>query len=116
MNAERGTCGDLERNATYNPGEDYAGAAYGEIVAPNVTRQVVFVIPRENLSKQNAKSEISATALIGHENFPELLPAIYAVNWPPVVEDEHCQTPISVGEDYAGPSCTGTVVETHNAV
>jgi len=38
------------------------------------------------------------------------------VNWPPVVEDEHCQMPISVGEDYAGPSCTGTVVETHNAV
>jgi len=106
----------LERSATYNPTEDYAGPVYGERVAHNVTRQVVFVFPKEKLSQPNAPGEVSATALIGHENFPELLPAIYAVNWPPVVEDEHCQMPTSVGEDYAGPSCTGTVVETHNAV
>ncbi len=108
------TLTQLERNATYTPGEDYAGPVYGEAVAHNVTRQVVFVIPREDLAKQIANSEISATALIGHENFPELLSAIYALNWPPVVEDEHCQMPPNVGEDYAGPSCTGTVIDTHN--
>lgn len=105
----------LERDATYNPTEDYAGPAYGEIVVRNVTRQVVFVFSRENLAQQNAKANISATALIGRENFSELIPAIYAANWPPVVEDERCQMPTSMGEDYAGPSCTGTVVETHNA-
>jgi hypothetical protein len=105
----------LERNATYNPAEDYAGPLYGESVAHKVTRQVVFVFSRENLAQQNAKANISATALIGRENFPELIPAIYAANWPPVVEDEYCQMPTSVSEDYAGPSCTGTVVETHNA-
>jgi hypothetical protein len=37
------------------------------------------------------------------------------VNWPPVVEDERCQMPPNVGEDYAGLLCTGTVIETHNA-
>jgi hypothetical protein len=31
-------------------------------------------------------------------------------NWPVVVEDENCQTASTVGEDYAGPSCTGTTV------
>src|SRR5271167_2624974 len=105
----------LAHNATYNPTEDYAGPVYGESIAHTVTRQVVFVFPRENLRQQNAKGEISATALIGRESFPELLPAIYAVNWPPVVQDEECQMPTSVGEDYAGPSCTGTLMEKANA-
>jgi hypothetical protein len=105
----------LERDANYSPGEDYAGPVYGERVERHVTRQVVFVIPMEDFAKPNAKTGISATALIGRESFAALLPAIYAVNWPPVVEDEHCQLPASAGEDYAGPHCTGTVVETHNA-
>jgi hypothetical protein len=106
------TLTQLERNATYNPGEDYAGPVYGENLH-NVTRQVVFVFPKGSLAQPNAKGEIQATALIGRENFPELLPAIYAayaVNWPPVVQDEHCQMS-NAGEDYAGSSCTGTVVE-----
>ncbi len=105
----------LERNAAYNPGEDYAGPVYGEAVAHNVTRQVVFVFPKESFAQQTAKAEISATAVIGRENFPELVTAIYAVNWPPVVVDEHCQMPTNIGEDYAGPSCTGTLIDTHNA-
>jgi hypothetical protein len=105
----------LERSATYNPREDYAGPVYGERVAHNITRQVVFVFPKESLAQQNAKAEISATALIGRESFPELLPAISVVNWPPVVEDEHCQMPSNLGEDYAGLSCTGTAIETHHA-
>jgi hypothetical protein len=37
----------LERDATYNPGEDYAGPVYGEGVAHNITRQVVFVFPKD---------------------------------------------------------------------
>ena len=103
----------LERDAIYSPGEDYAGAAYGETVAHSITRQVVFFAPKEQLAQHNGKGEISATALIGRESFPELLPAIYAANWPPVA-DEHCQMPSSASEDYAGPSCSGTLVETAN--
>jgi hypothetical protein len=52
--------------------------------------------------------------VIAFESFPELLPAIYAVNWPPVVEDERCEMPDNIGEDYAGPSCSGTILVTHN--
>jgi len=105
----------LERSATYNPTEDYAGPVSGERVARNITRQVVFVFPKESLAQQSTKAEVSATALIGRESFPELFPAISVVNWPPVVEDEHCQMPPNVGEDYAGLSCTGTAIETHHA-
>jgi hypothetical protein len=119
-NDEVEVIGDLtltlyERNATYNPTEDYAGPVYGERIAHSVTRQVAFVFPREELAQQNAKAEISAAAVIGPEYFPELRHAIYAVNWPPVVEDERCQMPAGAGEDYAGPSCTGTLVATADA-
>ena len=35
--------------------------------------------------------EVVGAARVDHEEFPELLSAIHAVNWPSVVEDEHCQ-------------------------
>jgi len=119
QNAEIDVSGDLtltvlEREVTLNPSEDYAGPVYGERVAHNVTRQVVFVFPRE--MGAGPKAKVSATALIAFENSPELLPAIYAVNWPPVVEDERCEMPSNIGEDYAGPSCSGTMVVTHNVL
>jgi hypothetical protein len=100
----------IERTATYNPSEAYAGPVFGEPVTHVVTRQVVFVFPSAELAQQSATAKVSGTALIGRENFPELLPAINNVNWPPVVQNETCQAP-SVGEDSAGPSCTGVVAE-----
>jgi hypothetical protein len=119
QNAEIDVIGDLtptvvERKATLNLSEDYAGAVYSERVAHNVTRKVVFVLPREMGAELKAKA--SATALIAFESFPELLPAIYVVNWPPVVEDERCEMPSNIGEDYAGPSCSGTMVVTRNVL
>ena len=109
------TLATLERDADYNPGEDYAGAMYSEAAAPSVTREVVFAFPKEELAQENAKARISATAMIGRENFPGLLPAVYATHWSPVVENEQCQLPPNASEDYAGPACTGTLVETANA-
>lgn len=105
----------LERNATLTPTEDYSGPVYWERIARNVTHQVMFVLPREKVSPANATAGASATALVALENLPELLPAIYAANWP-VVEDEHCEAPSNIGEDYAGPFCTGTMVVRHNAL
>ncbi len=96
------------------PIEDYAGAVYGERVEHKVTRQVVFAFPREMAAAPKAK--VSATALIAYESFSELLPAIYAVNWPQVIEDERCVMPGNVAENYAGPSCSGTMVVTHNVL
>ncbi len=104
----------MQRDASYNPGEDYAGAMYGEDVTRKITHQVVFAFSKEEFAQQNAEGRISATAVIGRENFPGLLPAIYAANWPVVVEHERCQIQ-SAGEDYAGPICTGRFVKTANA-
>jgi len=119
QNAEIDVIGDLtltvlEREVTLNPSEDYAGAVYGERVAHKVTRQVVFVLPRE--MGAGPKAQASATALIAFESFPELLPAINAAYWPPVVEDERCEMPGNIGEDYAGRSCSGTMVVRHNVL
>lgn len=119
QNGETDVIGDLtltvlEREATLSPSEDYAGAVYGERVEHKVTRQVVFAFPREMAAAPKAK--VSATALIAYESFSELLPAIYAVNWPQVIEDEQCEMPGNIGEDYAGPSCSGTMVVTHNGL
>jgi hypothetical protein len=119
QNAEIDVIGDLtltvlQREATLNPSEDYAGAVYGERVSRNITRQVVLVLPREMGAEP--KATVSATVRIAFENFPELLPAINAVNWPPVVEDKQCEVPSNIGEDYAGPSCSGTMAVTHNTL
>ena len=105
----------LERDADYNPGEDYAGARYSKAAEHNVTREVVFAFPRKELAQKNAKGRISASAMIGRENFPGLIPAIYAAHWAPLIENEQCLMPPNASEDYAGPACTGTLVETANA-
>jgi hypothetical protein len=40
-----------------------------------------------------------------------LVKTVVGTYWPPVIEDEHCQTP-SVGEDFSGIQCTGTLIKT----
>jgi hypothetical protein len=42
------------------------------------------------------------------EDFPQLFKTVVSTYWPPVVQDENCQMPSAVGEDYSGPHCTGT--------
>jgi hypothetical protein len=57
-------------------------------------------------------AELSASSrLIGAENFPELLTAVSATNWPAFVADERCTMPSVVGEDFSGPVYTGKPVE-----
>jgi hypothetical protein len=59
--------------------------------------------------------DFSGSARVGYEEFPALLRTIRATNWPAVVEKEQCQMPSTVGEDYHGATCTGTVIAvTHN--
>jgi hypothetical protein len=36
------------------------------------------------------------------EDFPQLLKAVIATYWPPVVQDKNCEMPVSVGEGYSG--------------
>jgi polyisoprenoid-binding protein YceI len=104
----------VEATVTANPNEDYSGPIYSNPVVHRVSHQVTFVFPIVDSAtlngKRTATTKISATARIGYENFPQLSSAILDANWPLVVEDENCQAPSTVGEDYAGSSCTGITV------
>jgi polyisoprenoid-binding protein YceI len=94
-----------ERDATYNPGEDYRGPVYGESVVRSVARNVTFVLPLVDNAAPTA--EITAEVILGVENFPELLAAVRQVAWQPVIQDGTCEMP-QAGEDYRGADCTGT--------
>jgi len=104
----------VEATVIANPTEDYAGPIYSNAVVHKVNHEVTFVFSTVDLRAVNgnktATTKISASTRIGYENFPQLSSAILATNWPMVVEDENCQAASTVGEDYAGPSCTGTAV------
>lgn len=98
----------IERDADYNPGEDYRGPSYGEPRVSTVVREVTFVLPM--VDNAASKAEITAEATLGIENFPELFAAVRQAAWQPVVQDEACEMP-QAGEDYRGAVCTGKMSE-----
>ena len=94
----------VERNATADANEAYAGPIYGNPVIHTKTREVTFLLRKDGQG-------LSASARIINEDFPELLSAIQDANWPSVVQNEHCQTAYEGGgEGYSGPACTRTLV------
>jgi hypothetical protein len=110
----------VERSVTLM--KAYAGPVYGDPVIHTETREVSFLFP--NLSAALSSRpltpaalpdkgglDLSASARVSHEDFPELLTAIQATNWPAVVKDEQCQTQSTIGGDgYEGPACSGTPI------
>jgi polyisoprenoid-binding protein YceI len=105
----------IDRSVALNPNEGYSGAEYGDPVTSTVTREVTFVFPSVDPvvaqdNKENA-GRLSASAWIGRENYPELLPSLMQSNFPTLVEDESCVIPSTVGEDYAGTLCEETQIE-----
>jgi polyisoprenoid-binding protein YceI len=101
------TLTQVERSVTLTPGEDYAGPLYSDPVIHAETREITFLFP--TLQAQ-PELEVSGSAGIARETFPELLTAIKATNWPSIVKDETCAMPSTVGEDYSGAPCSGTVI------
>jgi polyisoprenoid-binding protein YceI len=106
----------IDRNADYAPTEAYAGPVYsGPAIIHRVVRDASFVValsdPPSAENGRNPEIEVSATGAIVREDFPELLEALSDMSWPPVVQDQKCAWPAKTGEDYAGASCTGNVVE-----
>jgi polyisoprenoid-binding protein YceI len=111
----------VERSVTLTPNEAYAGPVYGDPVIHTETREIRFLFPnlraalssgpftRVGLQKKDAL-DLSGSTRVGHEDFPHLLSAIQDTNWPAVVKNERCQMPSTVGEDYHGATCTGTLV------
>ena len=96
-----------ESDAIYNPSEDYYGPVYGKTTVRSMTREVAFVLPPMN--NPGAEMEISADALLGVENFPELFAGVRQAAWKPVVQDEACEIP-QAGEDYRGANCSGKLI------
>ena len=92
----------LERSVTMDVSAAYAGPVYGGPVVRTEMHEVTFLLKKEAL-------DLSGAAHVNHEEFPELLSAIQDTNWPTVVKSEHCQMPSTIGGDYHGATCTGTV-------
>lgn len=109
----------VERGVTADPTEAYSGPQYGPPVPYTNTRQVtlVFSDPRQ-LASQNGMMDFSGNSTVSREDFPQLLDAITMDDWPNhLINDEKCVNPATIGEDYHGPECTGTVLATvRNAV
>lgn len=99
----------VERSVTMDGNEAYSGPVYGEPVIHTEIREITFLL------KQDAQ-DLTGSARVVHEDFPEVVSAIQATNWPTVVKDEKCQMPSTIGDDYHGAVCTGTVIAAiHNS-
>lgn len=110
----------VDRNVELNPSEAYSGPVYGPPMIHRVSEQATFVFDspspagtrgQKNESK-NAEFLTSGSTNVITEDFPPLLKAVMSTYWPPVVQDENCQIPSVLGEDYSGPHCTGTFLNT----
>jgi hypothetical protein len=109
----------VERSVTSDANEAYAGPQYGEPVAYTDTRPItlVFSDPR-GIAPQGSMMQLSGTSTVVREDFPQALDAIALDDWPSqLINGEKCVNPSTIGEDYHGAECTGTVVASvHNAV
>jgi len=105
----------VTRTADYTANEAYAGPVYAPPMAHRTARQVSFVIAVPDSAsihdETSAKIEASATSLINQEDFPQLVEAIVDGDWPPMVPEQKCTLPASIGEDYSGASCITKVTQ-----
>lgn len=104
----------VDRDLQYNPGEDYRGPVYGPPVVHRVSREATFVFdltPAGEKGKKDAAITASGSTSMSREGFPQLVRAVVAASWPPVVMNEKCENPSGGTEDYRGFRCTGTFME-----
>jgi hypothetical protein len=97
----------VERSVTMEPNEAYAGPQYGEPVACTTTREIalIFSDPRQVPSETGAM-QCSGSSTVSREDFPDLMDAIALGDWPSqLINDEKCENPSMIGEDYHGPKC-----------
>jgi polyisoprenoid-binding protein YceI len=111
----------VERAIIATPTEAYVGPVYGDPVIHNETREITFLFPSESAAHLSGPLtpamlhtkgvlEIVGAARVDREEFPELLSAIKGTNWPTVVQNKDCHMASTVGEDYSGVVCTGTLI------
>jgi polyisoprenoid-binding protein YceI len=104
----------VQRLVTLDPSEAYSGPVYGPAIIHSVRQEAVFefrqVDPSGAQAAKKGNAEWFAVSTISGENFPELLVAVSATNWPTFAADENCVMPSTIGEDYPGPACAGETV------
>ncbi len=106
----------IERSVRAEPNEAYAGPQYGNPVAHTDTGEitVVFSDPRQNAA-HNGTMHLLGTSSITREDLPQLVDALTLDAWPTsLVNDDKCEAPSTVGEDYSGVKCTGTEIASVN--
>jgi polyisoprenoid-binding protein YceI len=104
----------VDRNVDATPSEAYSGPVYGPPMIHRVAREATFTFdfpPADGKEQKDGGTLASASYNLSRENFPQLVKAVVATYWPPVVEDENCQAPSGVSEDYRGFRCTGMFME-----
>ncbi|MFZ0685853.1 MAG: hypothetical protein WAM89_09925 [Terriglobales bacterium] len=112
------TTGDLvltrvDRNVDATPSEAYSGPVYGPPMIHRISRQATFVFDfpaAAGKDQKDAATFASGSARMFREDYPQLVTTALNTYWPPVVQDQNCQAPASVGEDYHGSVCTGTLL------
>ena len=104
----------VDRNVDATPSEAYSGPVYGPPIVHRVAREATFIfdLPAgEGKEQKDGGIQASSSYALYRENFPQLVKAVVATYWPPVVEDENCEAPAGVSEDYRGFRCTGMFME-----
>ena len=110
------TTGDLtltrvDRNVEANPNEAYSGPVYGPPIIHHLTRPATFdldISAAGATGQQVGATQASGSTTMNREAFPQMLKAVLTTYWPPLVQEEKCQAPANVSEDYRGAECTGT--------
>jgi polyisoprenoid-binding protein YceI len=117
----------VERSVTADANEAYAGPVYVNPVIHTETREVTFQFPNRSVAMPSGAAtpvalgekrdlDLSGSARVVQEDFPELLSAIQDTNWPSVVRNEHCQAAYEGGgEGYSGAVCTGALIAATHA-
>lgn len=109
----------VDRNVEFNPSEAYSGPTYGPPMIHRLTHDATFVFDSPKVYDANAKADpkdtqflTSGSTKLVKEDFPQLFKSVMATYWPPVVQDEDCKMPANTGaEDFSGPRCTGTFID-----
>jgi polyisoprenoid-binding protein YceI len=103
----------VDRNVEATASEAYSGPVYGPPVIHRVSQQatLIFDFPASGTKrKKDGGIEVSTSAKVLDEDFPQLVKVVVHTFWPTLVQDEICQ-PSGEGEAYSGPKCTGTFLE-----
>lgn len=104
----------MERSIMIEPNEAYAGPQYGKAAARTKTLAITLVLSDPGrVPSPNSPANVSGSFSVHREDFSQLVDALELDDWPTqLINNEKCENPPTIGEDYHGPKCTGTLVAT----